>query len=161
MFIYSVRAGKLRLVALLLLSVAVIAALVILIPTYDVTTVFAENGRVVYTGAKNNEGRVDFLRQFGWEVAPEPTETVTVTVPEEFDAVFQGYNDLQQAQGLELSRYRKKALTRYTYTVLNYPNYEGTVYATLLIYRGKVVGGDICSAEAEGFIHGFLAPNKG
>ena len=155
MFIYSVRVGKIRLIAMAALSVALIAVLVFLIPSYGTAAVFASDGTKVYTGVKNNEGRVAFLRSFGWEVESEPNESVNVTVPEEFDSVFSGYNDLQKLQGLDLSRYKKKTVTRYTYTVKNYEGYDGAVYATLLVYRGKVVGGDICSAEADGFIHGF------
>ena len=36
-----------------------------------------------------------------------------------------------------------------------YPEYEGKVFANVLVYRGKVVGGDICSADVSGFVHGF------
>ena len=32
-------------------------------------------------------------------------------------------------------------MTRYTYKVLNYPNYDGTVYANILVYRNRVVAG--------------------
>ncbi len=44
---------------------------------------------------------------------------------------------------------------RYTYEITNYEGYEGTVYVNLLVYRNKIVGGDVCSADASGFIHGF------
>ena len=44
---------------------------------------------------------------------------------------------------------------RYTYEVTNYPDAQGTVYANILIYRNKVIGGDVCSADVTGFIHGF------
>ena len=37
----------------------------------------------------------------------------------------------------------------------NYPDYEGTVYANVLVYRNRVIGGDICSADVSGFVHGF------
>jgi hypothetical protein len=39
--------------------------------------------------------------------------------------------------------------------VTNYEGYDGKVYANVLVYRNKVVGGDICSADVEGFVHGF------
>lgn len=155
MFIYSVKASSLKFVAMIILSVALICALIVLIPTYDTDAVFADDGKVVYTGAKDNDGRIEFLRQFGWEVNSTPEEEVNVTIPSEFDTVFMGYNTLQQNQGLDLTRYKRKTVTRYTYVVTNYPDYEGTVYANLLIYRGRVVGGDICTAESDGFIHGF------
>ena len=44
---------------------------------------------------------------------------------------------------------------RYTYEVTNYEDYDGVVYANLIVYRGRVIGGDICSADVTGFIHGF------
>ena len=82
----------------------------------------------------------------------------TVTIPREFDKVFAAYNEMQRGQGLDLSTYSGKTVERYTYTVTNYENYEGTVLANLLIYRGRVIGGDICSADTAGFVHGFNHP---
>ena len=159
MLIKTVRMSKLRAIAMLILSVALIAVLIALIPTYAATTVCAADGSKVYTGVKNNNDRIRFLEQLGWEVSSEPNDTVNVTVPNEFDEIISGYNKLQLDQGLDLTKYRKKTVTRYTYTVTNYPDYDGTVLATLLVYRGKVIGGDICSAEPTGFIHGFVKPS--
>lgn len=160
MRIYSIKAERFRLTSMLLLSVAIIAVLILAIPSYAVTAVSASDGTTVYTGVKTNEDRIKFLSSFGWEVNSEPFETVNVTIPSEFDRIFTGYNDLQKLQGLDLSRYKRKSVTRYTYTVINYPNYNGTVYATMLVYRGRVIGGDVCSAEADGFIHGFSSDVK-
>lgn len=155
MFIYSVKASSIRLGALILLSLVIICALVVLIPSYDAVSVFADDGSVVYTGAKTNEGRIEFLRKFGWEVETAPKDEVSVTIPTEFDTVFSGYNELQKLQGLDLSKYKRKTVTRYTYVITNYPDYDGRVFANLLIYRGKVIGGDICTESGDGFIHGF------
>ncbi len=155
MFIYSVKASTIRLGALILLSLVIICALVVLIPSYDAVSVFADDGSVVYTGAKTNEGRIEFLRKFGWEVESTPKDEVNVTIPTEFDSVFNGYNELQKLQGLDLSKYKRKSVTRYTYVITNYPDYDGRVFANLLIYRGKVIGGDICTESGDGFIHGF------
>jgi hypothetical protein len=69
--------------------------------------------------------------------------------------VFTGYNEIQKRQGLDLSKYKKKNVMRYTYEVKNYKDYDGTVYANIIVYRNKVIGGDICSADVTGFIHGF------
>ena len=155
MFIYSIKASSIRLCALIMLSLVVICSLVVLIPKYDAVAVFADDGSVVFTGAKTNEGRIEFLRRFGWEVQSEPKEETHVTIPSEFDSVFIGYNDLQKLQGLDLSRYKRKTVTRYTYVITNYPDYNGTVYANLIIYRGNVIAGDVCTESADGFIHGF------
>ena len=51
---------------------------------------------------------------------------------------------------------RGKEVTRYTFKVTNYEGHEGTVYANVLVWRKKVIGGDICSAEiTNGFVQGF------
>ena len=31
----------------------------------------------------------------------------------------------------------------------------GKVYVNVIVYRNKVIGGDVCSASIGGFIHGF------
>ena len=85
----------------------------------------------------------------------EPVEVKTVTIPSEFDKVFAAYNELQKEQGLNLSKFKNKEVTRYTFSVTNYPDYDGTVYANVLVYRNRVIGGDVCSADVNGFIHGF------
>ena len=155
MFIKTYRVGKIKLVAMLALSAALVAVLALFIPKYPVISVSAADGTRVYTGVKTNEDRIKFLNHFGWEVGEEPIEAVNVTVPEVFDSIFEGYNQLQISQGLDLARYKKKTVTRYTYFVTNYPDYDGDVVATLLVYRGRVIGGDICSTDPEGFIHGL------
>ena len=98
---------------------------------------------------------MEFLRQFGWEVSGAPKEVVEVTIPSEFDKIFTGYNEIQKRQGLDLSDYKKKKVMRYTYEVTNYTGADGVVYANILVYRNRVIGGDICSANVSGFIHGF------
>ena len=159
MFIRTYRVGKIKLVAMLALSATLIAVLALFIPQYPVISVLAADGSRVYTGVKTNEDRIKFLNHFGWEVGKEPIEAVNVTVPEVFDSIFEGYNQLQISQGLDLARYKKKTVTRYTYFVTNYSDYDGEVVATLLVYRGRVIGGDICSTDPEGFIHGLNGRN--
>jgi len=157
MFVYSVKASSIRFFGIITVSVLALISIAALIPTYEpVTAVSSVNGETVkYDKIKTNEDRIAFLAQFGWEVKSEPEEETTVTIPAEFDKVFLGYNELQKRQGLNLSKYRRKEVTRCTYAVTNYPGYDGTVYANLLIYRNKIIGGDICSADSSGFIHGF------
>jgi hypothetical protein len=73
-------------------------------------------------------------------------------MPKDFDRVVTEYNELQRRQGLDLSKYTGKRVTRYTYEVKNYEGYEGTVYVNLLVYRDKVIGCDISSADPTGFV---------
>ena len=73
----------------------------------------------------------------------------------DYRKVYAAYNELQKEQGLNLSRYKGKDVTRYTFAITNYKDYEGTVYANVLVYRNRVIGGDVCSADVSGFVHGF------
>jgi hypothetical protein len=129
------------------------------IPSYDggelgyITT--GKEEKINYDKIKTEEDRVGFLSQFGWSVKGAPIEVAEITVPSEFDKIFTGYNEIQKRQGLDLSKYKNKTVTRYTYEISNYDGAEGKVYANILVYRNKVIGGDICSADTNGFIHGF------
>ena len=105
--------------------------------------------------AETNEERLEFISRFGWEVEQEPTEILEVLIPQEFDQVYTDYNILQQKQGYDLSKYQGKRCKRYTYEVTNYSGEEGEVYLNLLVYKNKVIGGDVCSAQIDGFMHGF------
>ena len=152
MFVTTLRANTLKLIGITLLSFMIVAALVIFVPSYESAVA---SGGVSYEKIYSNSDRVEFIAEFGWQVSQTPVEEVTVSIPAEFDSVYIGYNDIQKAQGLNLAKYKGKEVVRYTYEVTNYEGYEGTVYVNLLVYRNKVVGGDVCSADSSGFIHGF------
>lgn len=105
-----------------------------------------------------NEGRVKFLTDFGWEVASSPTESGQVKIPETGSEVFDRYNALQKSQGYDLSRYAGKTVNRYVYKIKNYPGATDPVYATLLIYKDQIIGGDVTDTGAKGVIRGFKMP---
>ena len=156
MFIYSMKASTIKFFGVICVALISLITLIAFIPSYNGD--FVETSTEVsysYDKVKSNEDRIAFLSQFGWEVEGTPIEEKEVTIPSEFDKVFAGYNEIQRQQGLDLSKYKKKNVMRYTYKVTNYPEYEGDVYANILVYRGRVVGGDICSADVSGFVHGL------
>ena len=157
MFIYSLKASTIKFFAVVCVALATLITLIAFIPVsaVDGETAVSANVEINYGGIKTNDDRIRFLEQFGWQVDPEAVESIEVTVPEEFDKIFSAYNELQKSQGLDLSRYKKKNVMRYTYEVTNYDGYNGTVYANILVYRNKVIGGDVCSADVKGFMHGL------
>ena len=164
MYIYSLRASTLKFFAVVCVALVMLITLITFIPEYDGVTVSASNMQVSesykFDRIKTNEDRVNFLFQFGWQVKNEPVSNEEITIPASFDKIFVGYNEIQKGQGLDLSKYKNKEVMRYTYEITNYPNYSGTVYATILVYRNKIIGGDVCSADVKGFIHGFVAPKN-
>ena len=105
--------------------------------------------------APTNEERIKFLASFGWETSSEPIEISEVIIPAEFSGTYEEYNEIQLAQGLDLRKYKNKRLKKYSYEVKNYPGEIANIRANLLIYDGMIVGGDVCSIELGGFMHGF------
>ena len=103
----------------------------------------------------SNDGRVQFLKDFGWDVTNSPTESGQVKIPKESSEVFDRYNTLQKGQGYDLTRYAGKNVMRYVYKVNNYPGAAAPVYATLLVYKDQVIGGDVTDTSPGGKIRGF------
>lgn len=155
MFVYSLKASTLKFFGVLFLSLCAVVALIVFIPQYEPASAYVADETVSYTKIKTNDDRVALLSQFGYEVEAEAVDEAEITIPAEFDTVLESYNTLQQKQGLDLQKYRRKTVTRYTYKVTNYAGYDGTVLANVIVYKNKVIGGDVCSADVNGFIHGF------
>ena len=118
-------------------------------------------GRAQTTGAAavtDNDARVKFLESFGWDVAASPVESGRVKIPAEQSEVFDRYAQLQKSQGFDLAPYAGKTVMRYVYQISNYPDAAEPVYATLLVYKNQVIGGDITNTGPDGKIHGFTMP---
>ncbi len=156
MFVYTLKASSIKFFAVILLSVAILVTIVAVIPDFDAVGEVAAVS-IEYSGIKTEEDRQGFFKQFDYEIEETPLEVVNVTIPELFDSVYEAYNDIQRAQGLNLNKYKGKDAVRYTYKVRNY-DYEGTVLATIIVYKDKIIAGDVCSADGEGFMHGFEKP---
>lgn len=157
MFICTVRAGTLRLAGVLCLALVLLFGVAVAAdagvaynPPTDAAVETASYARV-----KTDSDRLKFLAEIGWQTTGEVVEEESFTLPETFDRVLLGYNEIQKDQGFDLSRYRKKKVTRYTYEVTNFPDYDGKVYANMIVYRGKIIAGDISSADPMGFVRGL------
>ena len=152
MFVYSVRASTVRFFAILALTLAVLVSLLAVGGRSAVYASAAGAEGYDFSGIKEDADRIAFLRQFGIEVKEGSMEEESFTMPENFDRVMMGYNEIQKMQGLDISKYQKKKVTRYTYEVSNAPEDAGTLYVTLLVYRNRVIGCDVSTADPEGFV---------
>lgn len=153
MFVYTLKASGLKFFAVVALSVALLATAIGILPTVsaaaDVASVATD-----FKNVTNEEDIVNFLKQFRIEVENKPSNVFETQIPEEFNSVYEKYNEIQRAQGLNLKRYAGKDATVYIFNVTNY-EYDGEVYATLFIRNGRVIAGDISSKDGEGFVKGL------
>ncbi|MDD4699429.1 MAG: DUF4830 domain-containing protein [Oscillospiraceae bacterium] len=133
--------------------IALCIALVGLI-AFSVFGGFYGNSSAVNVGYDENN-IIDYIKSFGWEIDETSGEGNDVLIPSEFNDVYKQYNALQLSQGFDLTKYRGLTVTRYTYNVTNYPDYPKNVKINLLVYEGRVIGGDICSISLDGFIVAF------
>ena len=150
-----VMTAKVDLKKILLILAGIAAVIVALI------LIFGGSGEAAATSAPSlatNDGRVQFLESFGWDVATSPLQSTQVKIPEEMSEVFRRYNALQLSQGYDLQGYAGKTVMRYVYEICNYPEATEPVLATLLVHKGQVIGGDITDTAPGGKIHGLKAP---
>ena len=106
----------------------------------------------------DNTQRVAYLQSLGWEVEPEPVETLQFLLPDTLAEPYLSYNRLQTAQGFDLAACCGKQVSRYTYTVTNYPERPTGVQANLYLCEGRPVAGDICCPGADGFQEALIRP---
>jgi hypothetical protein len=154
MFVMTAKVDKKKIAIVVAAIVVVIAALVLLLSGGESAPTSAP------TNVVNNDDRVNFLTGFGWEVTTSPVESNQVRIPDKTSEVFERYNRLQKSQGYDLSNYAGTTVMRYVYKINNYPGATEPVYATLLICKNQIIGGDITDTSAKGVIRGFKMPGS-
>ncbi|MBQ6845852.1 MAG: DUF4830 domain-containing protein [Oscillospiraceae bacterium] len=150
-------------IGVIVICIIVCSAMALIGRNDDMDSVMVlENGQksLANTKLKTNDDRVELLKKYGWEVDKEPVETMEVRIPEKFDGVYNEYNEIQKKQGLNLSEYAGKRVMRYTYKINNYPENEPGTVANLIIYKEKLIAGDVCSPKLGGFMHGLARETK-
>lgn len=161
MLMYSFRFNrKLRHSTLLLLLLLAVMAAGRLVLSFIPDGTMAAGAVIKRQAAKTEEQRQQFIVGLGWQVEPQPAETVDVVIPKKFDEVYQSYNLLQKEQGMDLTRWRGKRCQKYSYNVLNHPSGDPNVRLNLLVCGGKIIGGDVCSLGLDGFMQGLAFPNE-
>lgn len=101
--------------------------------------------------AATNEERVAYLEALGWQVEPQPIETLDLQLPEKLEGEWDAYAKLQKGQGLPFSEFAGQAVKRYTYTVTNYPEIPQGMQANLYLWGDQIIGGDVIFTGQGGF----------
>jgi len=155
---FKVKKRKMAVVITAIILVLIVGAMLLLkARSSDIFDTINNGIKYTFTDVKTNEDRINFLKQFGWQVEEKAIEIMEVQIPEEFDSVYENYNKIQSELGLNLHKYKGQRVKRYTYRVLNYPKKDkGEVRANILIYKDRVVAGDIMTTALDGFMHSLL-----
>ena len=152
MMIQAIRLTRKKAALAVILTGAVLAALILLLGQHGGA------GASEQPCLSNNGERVAYLRELGWEIDPEPLTTLQFLLPPKLSGDYITYNDLQKSQGFDLETCCGKQVTRYTYTVTNYPGRTGDVQVNLYLCGDVIVGGDIMALGENGFQASLLYP---
>ena len=94
---------------------------------------------------KNEQAAADYLRAVGEEDAAQ-LSCERITIPEQFDEVYEEYNGMQRQSGFELSEYKGKDALRFTFALTRHD----ASYAVLLVSDCAVIGGHYSNGEYGG-----------
>ena len=108
--------------------------------------------------AETEEQRLAYLADLGWQVEPQPLETLDLQLPSPLGDEWADYALLQEQQSLPFSQFAGQTVRRYTYKVTNFPNVEKGVQVNLYVCSGQLIGGDVISTGKDGFQQGLAFP---
>lgn len=109
---------------------------------------------------KTAADRVDFLHRLGYAVDPAvPEEQKQIEIPYVFSDVYTSYQALQQQAGYDLLPFAGKAATLYTLRLQDAARTD--LYAHLIVYQGRLIGGDIAALSvSDGYLRPLLKENE-
>lgn len=151
MFVCTVKASSIKFFIAILFSAAVLVGIVAFVPSIDTAGETAV-AMLDYKGVATVEEQLRFLEELGYKAKNIPVFSDEVQIPQTFDSVYEKYNRIQKAQGLNLEKYKGKTVLRYTYEI---KDTKEPTYATLLIYKNRIIGGDITVMGDNGYVRGF------
>ena len=94
-----------------------------------------------------------FINELGYDVLSDKPIEKSVTIPESFSGVYCKYNNLQKSAGFDLSLYKGCEVHIFTYAIKPpYDDYSGDCVINLIVYKNRVIGGDVSSAALNGFM---------
>lgn len=166
MFVFSLKASKLKYLLSAVICAAVAVIVILLMPdtehsvSVNGTVSEYEQGKIRFDGIKDKDGVIRFVESLGYKVDADNVETVEVKIPSKTDAVLEEYNNLQKSQGFNLMKYKNKDAVRYTFKVKELPDEqtlpEDDVLLTVIMYKDKVIGGDLYFTGSDARLSGIL-----
>lgn len=97
-----------------------------------------------YIDVSTNAKRVAYITALGITLKSDEFSKKDTVIPWQFGDVYNKYNTLQKQSGFDLSSYKGQNITIYTY------NYDTYKVVNLIVYKGGLIGGDICDLQIDG-----------
>ena len=129
---FVLRLKKKRFIIALTAVITVITAFLVIINA-DFTSV-EDN---VEKNSNSADDRLGFFKQLELKAGQETADEVVI--PQNFNSVYDEYNEIQKSSGFDLLSYAGKTAKRYTYSIDNGKK------AVILVYKNRIIGGHIAS----------------
>lgn len=133
-------------------NLAVITALVIIFFLVLGSVYSAESGKI---DGSTNALRVAYIKRLGYEVDETAVSVKEITVPMEFSAVYEKYNQLQKKAGFDLADFRGEKAEVYCYKL----SFSDEKAVNLIVSDGVIIGGDIAETRIDGEMKPLLRKN--
>ena len=91
------------------------------------------------------EKRLFYINSLGYSVEENTVTAKETVIPADFGDIYNNYNEIQQKGGFDLSRFKGERVTVYTYNLS-----KSEKKLNLIVYNGKIIGGDICDISLNG-----------
>ncbi len=121
---------------LIILAILVCAVVLAITPSFSKSK---ENEKIIL---ENDTERINFLNSIGYKAEENSCVKSEVTIPCEFNEVYNRYNNIQIQQGFDLSDFKGKPADIYTYTINENPEMN----VNLIIYENMLIGCDVHSS---------------
>ena len=103
----------------------------------------AESGGV---DGSTHADRMLFLSNKGFEIDDSAVSSKEIVIPQKFGKVYSEYNALQKKAGFDLSQYKGKNATVYTYNISG----DDSRQIHLIVHNGQIIGGDMAQVKLNG-----------
>lgn len=136
---FVLRFKKKRFIIALTAVLTVITAFLVIINA-DFTSVednVEKNSKIYSLKADSADDRLGFFKQLELKAGQETADEVVI--PQDFNSVYEKYNEIQKKSVFDLSNYAGKPAKRYTYSI------DDGKKAVILVYKNRIIGGHITS----------------
>lgn len=152
MLVLTAKLSRKRIIAFVILCAIALSAVILCAPNRDNSS----QTEAKKFSVANDADASAYFKSLGYDCADKAKDVKEVQIPKEFDDVYKKYNEMQKTCGFDLEKYSGKNVTLYNFNITNYKDSENVV-GELLVYKKKIIGGSIYTAELDGFMHGLLA----
>ena len=91
----------------------------------------------------------------GYTSDPNYYEVKSIIIPNDFDVILSGYNDMIKQNGYDLNGQKGREAVKVVLKITDYSNASGDVFSSFLIVDNIVVAADLYSGGESGFLTNF------